>query len=153
MNTLEICTALYENAVTRESFGNVCAYDELPLHQWTTPRYWVINTAPSWHSGKHWVVIYISQARNAEFFDTLGRRPEYYNQHLHDFISKYSMDYVHNGRRLQGRSDSSCGLHCIYYIYHRCLGNSMDAIVNNFTDDPHFNNTLVESFMTLYTLH
>ena len=150
MNTTQLIVTLQRDAVAKQFLGDVCAADELPRWCHFKPRFWIVNTAPISHKGKHWIVIYIPKDGPSEFFDSLGRHPSFYNHHFTNFMSQCSSDYIHNTYRIQGYHDGTCGQYCLYYVYQRCRGNSMNAIMNRFTIDHHFNDILVDQFALNY---
>lgn len=102
----------------------VCAVDELvtaaPRH--IHPYYYVVNTAPRAHPGKHWIGIHIPRnpAQPSEFWDSLGRPPEHYGKEFVDFLTSNGNDYVYSPSRIQGRTLPSCGHYTLYYLLWRC---------------------------------
>ena len=150
MNTTELSVLLQKGSETGPQYGGVCAVNELPERTGSKPRYWVVNTAPHTHIGKHWTVIYLPQNGPVEFFDSLGRNPLYYHQDFVNFLRKHG-DYTHNTCRIQGQQDT-CGQYCLYFAYHRCAGTSMNNIVNHFTEDKDFNDMMVDQLIDFYYL-
>ena len=111
-----------------ENFGGIFPADKLP--ECKKGKFYIINSAPSSDSGKHWLAVYIATV--PEFFDSLGHSPGFYHINFEDLLVEQGPTYMYNSRRLQNYGSSVCGQFCIYYILSRIQGNTMDDIVSRF---------------------
>lgn len=76
------------------------------------------NTGDSWTYGEHWVIIItyrVGQQIVSQFYDSFGRRPEYYNIKYLYPITRY------NKIQHQNINTTFCGVICIYFVYIRFL--------------------------------
>ena len=89
------------------TFGGVLAIDQL---QWLRKgKCFVVNTMPSHHPGRHWIVI--DWINSVPFlFDSFGKPPSYYGLPRH---------WSYSNTILQHPNSDTCGLYCIYYIVQR----------------------------------
>ncbi len=138
MDSRTIYAMLKGTSVTATHFGSILAADQ--LHHIKSDKFYIINTANSHEKGKHWVAVYMGDI--PEFFDSLGKRPGYYNfEHL---MIRHGPAYLFNSHQIQADGTSTCGQFCIYYIYKRCLGYSLSEIANDFSEDLSFNEAFIQ---------
>lgn len=133
METDEIYGALKSNQITIKGFHNIYPIDKLPNKK--TVRYnkrgesfLVVNLDPSYKSGSHWVALCISPSLNMadEYFDSYGREPP-------KQICKYlEGNRLYINKQLQSYTSTICGQWCIYYIWRRLQGFSLNEIVKEF---------------------
>ena len=104
----------------------VLAADELSLIK--SPGAYIVNTDPSHLPGQHWIAIFVSANGSMEIFDPLGYPPRHY-----PFLKTYlrGKNFTHNTKRWQLSGTSTCGQHCLFYLYHRCRGWTLSQL-NNF---------------------
>ena len=105
-------TTLQRDKVTKPIYGGVCARDELPAHV-RYPSLFVLNTKPRNHNGEHWLAIYYDKNGHADFFDSYGHDPAYFQ--LKTYLQQTSTTYSYNKKCIQGLS-SFCGYYCILYL-------------------------------------
>lgn len=132
MNTIELLRDL-SNFVCRENKGSygVYASNQLPRDKIVKPGLIIANTAPSSHSGKHWVAFYFrSGSDKAEFFDSFGGRPR--KKEFLDFIKKNSTSYIYNNRKLQSNWSIVCGQYAVSFLFFRCGKKSMQTFTRQF---------------------
>ena len=94
------------------------------------PELIICNTDPSDKPGKHWVLFFFNNT-SVDFFDSLGRDITYYGNIFIDFVNKFVKDVKQCLIRTQPVNSSLCGQYCLYYAFAKCLGLSMDEIINN----------------------
>ena len=138
MNTNEIETVLYGDC--GEYFQGVYSMDTLPVE----PSLIVCNTDPSTKPGQHWIAIYVDKNRCGEYFDSFGRAP---NKHFTDYLNEHCRTWTFNKKQLQSIISSFCGYYCCLYCMHRCRGINMKTIVNLFTTDTAFYDSIVYGFI------
>lgn len=148
-STDELARRLARNPFTRRLPHAVLASDQLPRG---TPLFGecllIVNDQPSYQNGNHWIAIYIpdDSGAPAEFFDSAGSHPDMYPEEIIDFITQSRSSYMYNTRRIQALSSVNCGYYCLFYLYNRVRGITMDYLMHYFTDDLAMNDKLV----TLY---
>ena len=85
------------------------------------------------------MAFYIQDKQHGEFFDSYGRIR--LQKSFIRFLERHCTTW------LQGAFSSVCGQYVLYYLLHRCQGQSMDRIVNNFVDDKDINDFYVNDFI------
>ena len=100
--------------------------NKIPLHGDTAV---IINTAPSTHKGKHWVAM-INLKNKQEYFDSYGISPPIEIKHQLEKRGKYTWNKI----QTQGVFSATCGAHCIFFLFHRSKGFSMQDIVKKADD-------------------
>ena len=85
-------------------------------------KFVIANTDTSYGPGKHWVTFFFTNPGPYEFFDFLGKTPEYYNVGFETILQTF---YLMNCNRLQSFVSDTCGLYCLYYVMCRYAGMTM----------------------------
>ena len=146
MNTLQIERILQRNHWTRAKFKGVYAADKLmPLLSLHSPPYCcVVNSDKEGEPGTHWLAIYVPSKDSVEYYDSFAKPPNY-------MINKFIDTFKHkktNSRVVQSTFDTSCGSHVIYFLVHRCRGESFDKIIHRLTENAPFSDSIVKLFVT-----
>ena len=56
--------------------------------------------------------------------------------------------YKHSNKRIQDHDSIKCGEFCIFYAYHRCMGYSLESILDMFNENNlKINDIKVEKFV------
>ena len=100
--------------------------------------------------GQHWVAIYIDANSKGKYYDPNGTPPflmEYVN-----FMNKHCTSWTYNTVRVQEEGSIVCGLHCIFYLIHRCAGHSMTD-VTRLLENPVEATGIVQKFVLLLVKH
>ena len=113
-------------------FGGVVSADKLPYTIKRRPTAYIVNTDESKQPGRHWVVFYFPSRGPVEFFDSMGRPPDYYYRRFKRVLLNNGRHFMYNDKRLQQQGTVTCGQYCIFYIVHRSRGWSMKRIVHTF---------------------
>ena len=100
MNEKRVARAIETDPVARKIFTEVFAADELPSTPGRWPTAYVVNTDVKGRPGTHWTAFYFPKTGPAEFFDSLGRPPEYYHR-------RFKTVLLRNGPRLKYKIQSS----------------------------------------------
>lgn len=131
MNTEEITFLLSRLlAKTKVNFLGVFPSDKLPTYSITlafVPCCYVANVDPTGQQGSHWVAFYHSCPNKLDFFDSFGRDPKEFGFSFHKLIQIQS-----NKTEVQSLFSSQCGQFCIYFLFHRALGFSLQNIISRF---------------------
>lgn len=99
-------------------FGGVLAKNQLPYHRGHLNSF-IINTHPSNKPGEHWQALFFDVRNRGYFFCSYGTRP---NNVVQQFILNNSDSFEYNIYQLQHRQATSCGLYCLYFLWHKCRG-------------------------------
>ena len=95
MNTTELISILRGCHLTNSHATDVFAADELPLSLDHYPTAIISNTDGSDKSGTHWTAFYFpNKNAPAEFFDSFGRPPEFYNPHFKNFLENNATKWL-----------------------------------------------------------
>ena len=148
MNTSELLMSLNLDCCTKHHVGDVCAVDQLPSSIISNlPKIFIVNTDPHNLPGKHWVCFYIPHDGPIEFFDSLGKHPEFYSKLLEKFIYCHSNEFIYSSTPLQSNFSATCGHFCLFYGIHRCRGLPLYKIVKKFSKDKMVNDRIVQEFV------
>lgn len=108
-------------------------------------RFIIANTDTKDGPGKHWVTFYFTARGPDEFFDSLGKTPEYYNVGFETLLQN---PYWMNCSRLQDFGSDTCGLYCVYYVMCRYAGMTMKDLVYPFNvRELNINDMIVKTFV------
>jgi len=94
-------------------FYGVLPYDKIPTHVRSYPAAYIFNTDPSHLQGQHWVSVYFSEDRTAQYMCSLAVAP--YGK-LYDFLKCGSYDAAFNRVALQSPISSMCGYYCVLHL-------------------------------------
>lgn len=125
MNTNEMLHIVDLLTDLKPFFRGIFASNSLPFRVTRFPSAVVCNTDPLEEKGSHWIAFWFRNGTECEFYDSLGRLPEYYDIRLRDFIDINSFVCMYNNVQVQPDSTSTCGFHVLYYLYRRAQGFSM----------------------------
>ena len=136
MNNVRLSKILKDYPVT------VCAADQLRV---TRGRFVITNTDTSDGAGKHWVTFYFPERQPIEYFDSLGKDPEYYEV---GFEQKLRHPYRRMMSPIQANTSDTCGHYCIYYIAERFKGGTMEDVMSRFdVNRPDLNDDYVRRYV------
>lgn len=148
MNTSELWLALQMDCCTKHRVGGVFAIDLLPTNPIPNlPKIFIANTDPHDLPGQHWIGLYIPLDGPAEFFDSLGHHPSFYDTLFEKFLYTHSNEYIYNITPLQSKYSDTCGHFCLFYSIHRCRGVSLQNIVQMFSKNGDTNDKIVREFV------
>ncbi len=145
MNTAQITQILQRDPRIQNVFQGVYPRDKLPRSSKTYPSAYVCNTEPHTEKGEHWIAIYFDEHGHGEYFDSYGL-PPIHKTFIH-FLNKHCISWIYNDKQLQGLTSHVCGQYCIFYLWHRCRGTSMQTIVLMFGNNVQDNDVLVYEFV------
>lgn len=140
MNILDIDRFIRADKPCRGIFQGVFSIDTLP----NKPRLLVCNTDPSNKPGKHWIAIFVDSKQRGEYFDSFGRKP---TKDFEKYMNEHCTNWIFNTRQLQSIVSSYCGFYCCFYCMYRCRGFDLAHIVNLFTRDTGFNDSIAHGFV------
>src|SRR5689334_890661 len=119
MNTLEIEKILTQNYVTRKYFIGCFASDKIPSTINVYPASMVIHLDRESNEGTHWIALFIINSTTIYIFDSLliSKLPS----PIVNFISMFPKQ-IKNKTILQSPLSTTCGQHCIVFLYFISLG-------------------------------
>ena len=138
-------TALFRDNYTGKMCEGVLARDELP-DRVPYPSCYIINTRPRTHNGEHWLALFYDQQGHADFFDSYGQHPSYFN--LKSFLDKTSTSWSYNQKRIQGLS-THCGYYCLLYLFFRARMKS-NKFFSFFTKNVLLNDKKVDHYIEMF---
>ena len=149
MNTLKIDNLLKKHPHSRPVFKGV--YTRNRLHRLlNVPSTLVGNTVPDHRMWQHWGAIYIDANSRGEYNDPT-RHPPHESAYV-NFMNKHCLQWTYNTVRVQEEGSIVCGLHCIFYLIHRCAGHSMTDLTR-LLENPVEATGIVQKFVLLPVEH
>ena len=144
MNTKQLWTALTLNKVTNQYFDGIFSIDTLSEIN-TKPRLIICNTDPSYKAGQHWVLFFFKD-NSVDFYDSLGKDIQECGPEFITFIQNYCNNFKECIGRTQPNNSSLCGVYCLYYSYAKCIGKSMEEIIDEMKNTEKIVNTVKQIF-------
>lgn len=138
MNTEQLMTILSRDPYVSPIFRGVHAIDQLPPLR---DGAYVINTAPHYHPGLHWIALWVNR-NELEYFDSYGGDPLPRLQQWGKVKS-----WISNPFPLQSPLSAVCGQYCIYFLIHRARGIDMTTLLMDFGTDMDKNDKHVFDFV------
>ena len=120
MNTSQLRRILLADYMTSECFQGVFPMNSIPNMK---PGCYIINTHDDDQPGEHWLAVYNDHG-HIEYFDSFGRPP--LDSRLDSFLGD---NYKYNTTELQQLFSNACGFYCVYYLFHRVRGFTMEEII------------------------
>jgi hypothetical protein len=144
MNELQIEKILARNRKSKRHFLGVFAADELPEKAKKYPHCFVANTDPHWKRGQHWVALWITSPKKAEYFCSLGKAP---NPQFKTYLSNFQHVQTNEGKQIQANNETTCGQFCIFFLLSRAEGQTFDQIIGILWRTRAMGDYLVKHFM------
>ena len=137
--------------VLKRHFGGIASRDTLKsLHYENNkpfPRLYVCNTDKASQPGSHWFVVIVLRHGHVEIFDSFGLNPALYWSEIRSFVKQHGhIKYMRNKHRLQGLFATTCGMYCLYYMYHRVRDCDMACIMSHYTSNHSRNDRYVSAW-------
>jgi hypothetical protein len=144
MNSKQIakrCSYLMQQSPIR--FLGVFPRDMIPAPTYT-PSCYVANIDTADEPGTHWIAVIHKSEGEVEFFDSLCQPPNVYG---FMYRQPKTMNY-----RIQSLSSTTCGHHCILFLYRRANGISMQQFESRFDKENFYmNDYLAYDFVRRFT--
>lgn len=118
MNTSTLDRIVHADSRMKIGFGGVLPKDKLPRNRGVLKSF-IINTHPSNKPGEHWQAVFFDAHNRASFFCSYGTPP---TGVVKKFLIENSSSVRYNSFRLQHRRATSCGLYCLYFLWHQSRG-------------------------------
>jgi len=147
MDSLQIQKIIDHDKESKNIFGGVLAYDELPKKvKW--PSCYIINTDIRSKPGTHWLAVYYNKNGMAEFFDSFAMGPEFYK--LADYLLKTSKSCIFNTLQIQSLDSDYCGIYAVLFILFRCKKVSFRDFLLNFNLDTFKNDKEIKKLFDMF---
>ena len=125
MNANELKTLAERNRLLNNVLKGVFSSNTLPRTVTSYPSAYICNTEPSHLPGAHWIVFWIHSPKYADFYDSLGKPPQHYDQSFQSFLERNCEVCVYNNVRLQSKDSNTCGYHVLFYLWMKCYNHSL----------------------------
>jgi Adenovirus endoprotease len=125
MDAISLNLAVKNHLTTRQYFTGTFPWDIAPPIT-NYPASMILNTDPHNKPGQHWVSLYFDKSKHCSYFDSFGLLP---SENIENYIKKFSVSFDCNSKMLQSFCTTTCGQFCLYFLYWRSRGRSMNAIV------------------------
>ena len=129
MNAHELLALTINNRHTANVVRGVFSSNNLPQRVSVYPSAYICNTDPSYLPGSHWIVFWIHSPHYAEFYDSLGKPPEYYGEAFEIFLQNNCGSCVYNNIQIQNKKSVTCGYHILFYLWMKCYNYVMSQII------------------------
>ena len=123
-----------------QHFKGVFARDKLP-QKLNFPSCFIINTQNSDQSGEHWLAFYYDEKGNAEFFDSYGNHPSYFD--LESYLNNTSKNWTWNKKQLQSFNSPLCGYYCSLYLLYKNLNFDLQYFLKKFSNNFNVNDLVL----------
>ena len=147
----ELMAITKTHAHTRHVVDGIYSLDLIPNYASKFPSFWICNSESRGQKGAHWFALFFESANKpAEFFCSLGKKPEEYEQRLVKIlISNGNGAYKYNPNKYQADWSQSCGHYALYYVDWRARAESYEACMSKLSvKDAGRNERLVVTYVT-----
>lgn len=151
MDSMYIKTILQKDEIVSRQLKGVFAANDL-FYQNISNGLYILNTDERGSPGSHWCVFYFDN-HTSEFFDSMGRSPEFYHTYFRDYLTAQDRPYKYICEQLQSPHSNICAMYCIYYCYLRCRGNTLYNIVQSCQNDEHVVDFVTQKFGIKHTVY
>lgn len=137
---LHFATCIADPEIKKHCLG-ILPSDKLPSNQRLGCI--IVNEDTHGGPGTHWVALLTLPNNQTEYYDSYGREP------LVKGIQRFlqGRDVRCSGRMVQSPFSTTCGQHCLYYLFHRCRGVSLPKIVDSYKQEQQLNDDMVCDFV------
>ena len=122
-------TFLSKNPYTQAAFQGVFPAEKLPKSV-TYPLAIVINTSQFGRGERHWVAVYIDAFQKGYYFDSFGLFP--LDHRVKHFLDQFTIVWRYSALVIQSVISNKCGYFCLYFLYYKSKGWTLDQIVQPF---------------------
>ncbi len=144
MDTTQLLRVCAKDPEIRRRFLGVFACDKLPHYTTKRPVWFIANTKPSSHRGQHWIAVYIDETNHGYYFCSYGIAP---NLVFQNYLTTTCCGWSRNTKRLQSSITTTCGQHCVFFLYAISRGVSVAEFYNCFSSRYNLNDAFVNEFV------
>ena len=145
MNTDELEAAVHSDPVLNPVFGGVYPVDLLPMTtKLPSVQAFIGNSDPSGSPGTHWYATYFTP-KQCDWWDSYGFPPDVYG--LRRFCTQGRRRLVYNTKTIQAYDSDVCGQHCLFFLWHRVRGKTLQEIERMMSNDVRWNDKNVRTFV------
>lgn len=144
MNGEQLWTLLTNYDCLKKTFIHITSIDNLPdLVKSQYPQLFIINP------GRHWICVIFHSSSKAEYFDSLGKPPEFYGSSLSKFIDNNSRTCIYLQRQLQSNTSNICGLYVAFFVLMRiCFQISLKKMYEIYKGNLYQNDQFIKLYFT-----
>ncbi|GIY47586.1 uncharacterized protein CDAR_92781 [Caerostris darwini] len=124
MNTQTLLRLAHSDPKIKRTFGGVFTSDMLPEKRGHYQSF-IVNTDSSMSTGQHWQAIFCDNNQNCVFFCSYGTYPI---EIIKKFLERNSIRMDWNSLILQHPKTTSCGLFCLYFLWHMNRGLTIERL-------------------------
>lgn len=128
-------------------FKGVFACDNLPK-SFTLPAAFVINLSRHDSRGSHWIGLFISENRIAQYFDSFGFQPMQKDIVLFIRINSHRLEY--NKKQIQHISSVKCGKFVIFLILLKMFDKDVRMVLDKFSCNLTVNEIIIENIFNYF---
>ena len=145
MNSRELAYCIGNDPNLSRLCLGVFPVDRMPAPE-AYPFCVIQNLDTSKGPGSHWTTIYVDHDGYGAYFDSYGQCPP---KRIETYMKKHCEDWAHSNARVQSVYSSSCGQHCLYFLWAKVsLDRSFDEIMATYSaDDTEDNDRMVTEFV------
>lgn len=134
----------YAYPLSKHTFLNVYARNELPNSVPFYPCSLIINTDTNNLPGKHWIAIYVTKQKSAEYFDSFNQPPPLdVALWMNRFSWKWKRVTVYP---IQSPLSLQCGGYVLYYVNERPV-DSVKKLLRPFSKDCYANERYITEYV------
>ena len=143
MNSIEIQNKLRN----LECFKGVYPIDLInKIKEYQRPLAIVVNLDPSYMSGSHWIVLFITVDNIGYYFDSFGL--PFINEYILDFFRNNLVSNIYyNTNSIQSIKSASCGSFCVLFVRMLCNKFSFEQFLKLFTNNKDTNEKLIKGLI------
>lgn len=143
MNTTQLLYCIRNDPRLNTLCVGVFPADRLPAPE-AYPFCMIHNLDDSNKEGSHWTATYVDHDAYGFYFDSYGSCPP---RRTETYLNRHCQDFMHSGKVVQSVYSSSCGQHCLYFLYRKANGDSLEEICDSYSNDLEKNDQIVTDFV------
>jgi Ulp1 protease family, C-terminal catalytic domain len=154
MLTHEIYISLIRDQFCKPYFLGVIPYDK--IYSITVKKdsknLLIVNTAHSKEKYGHWVLFFMQNSDSPIiYFDSLGRKPDSYSIAFESSLlyfanfTAFPNEYTYMQKQYQSYCSRNCGYYCIYVAKRLCQNESINIILESFSEEISENDKIVKN--------
>ena len=145
MNTTQLTYCVRNDEKLSRLCLGVFPVDKVPAPE-AYPFCVIQNLDTSKGEGTHWTATYVDQDAYGVYFDPYGRCPP---KRIETYLGRNCDDWAHNDEVVQSAYSSSCGQHCLYFLWTKANDPdlSFDGIISTYSKDTEENDRFVTEFV------
>ena len=135
LSTYHLLNITSTHYCTQHTLEGVYSIDHIPRHINRFPSFWISNSEPSTHPGRHWISCFFpDESKPAEFFCSLGKDPKSYHLQLPNILrNNGNGEYIWNSMQVQSDTSQACAYFVLYFVDLRSRGIHYSDFIETFS--------------------